>query len=45
MEFDNIDEEATTSVSHFFAGALAGTFEHTGMYPLDTVKVSKFILF
>lgn len=38
MEFDNIDEEATTSLSHFCAGALAGTMEHTGMYPIDTVK-------
>lgn len=44
MEFDNIDEEATTSLSHFCAGALAGTMEHTGMYPIDTVKVWIFLL-
>jgi len=37
MDVD-VDEEAMTTVAHFFAGALAGTAEHTGMYPVDTIK-------
>ena len=37
----DIDEEATKSWAHFIAGALAGTAEHTGMYPIDTIKVSR----
>jgi len=38
MEVVDVDEEAMTTVAHFFAGALAGTAEHTGMYPVDTIK-------
>jgi len=34
----DIDEEATTSWAHFVAGAVAGTVEHVGMFPIDTIK-------
>jgi hypothetical protein len=39
----DIDEEASLSWKHFIAGALAGTAEHTGMYPVDTIKVRPFV--
>ena len=34
-----LEEEALLSWKHFVAGALAGTAEHCGMYPVDTIKV------
>jgi solute carrier family 25 iron transporter 28/37 len=33
-----IDEEATKSTVNFISGAIAGTAEHCGMYPIDTIK-------
>lgn len=38
MEVD-IEDEMGLSMAHFIAGALAGTAEHCGMYPVDTIKV------
>lgn len=32
------EDEAHLSWKHFVAGALAGTAEHTGMYPIDVLK-------
>lgn len=37
MEID--DSEVSSSVVHLIAGATAGTIEHCGMYPVDTIKV------
>lgn len=37
MDVD-IEEEMGLSLAHFIAGALAGTAEHCGMYPIDTIK-------
>lgn len=41
MEVD-IEDEMGLSPAHFIAGALAGTAEHCGMYPIDTIKVLPF---
>lgn len=41
MSEPDVEEEALNSPAHFIAGALAGTAEHTGMFPVDTIKVSK----
>jgi hypothetical protein len=38
MEVD-IEDDMGISPVHFLAGALAGTAEHCGMYPVDTIKV------
>eukprot|EP01125_Pyxidicula_operculata_P005071 TRINITY_DN1859_c0_g1_i1.p1 TRINITY_DN1859_c0_g1~~TRINITY_DN1859_c0_g1_i1.p1 ORF type:complete len:358 (-),score=74.75 TRINITY_DN1859_c0_g1_i1:320-1393(-) len=35
---EEIEEEASKSPIHFLAGALAGTAEHCGMYPVDNIK-------
>lgn len=37
MEID--DSEVSSSLVHLIAGATAGTVEHCGMYPVDTIKV------
>jgi hypothetical protein len=34
-----IEDEVGTSPLHLIAGAVAGTVEHCGMYPIDTIKV------
>jgi solute carrier family 25 iron transporter 28/37 len=34
----DIEEEATKSTINFISGAIAGTAEHCGMYPIDTIK-------
>jgi hypothetical protein len=34
-----IEDEVGTSALHLIAGAVAGTVEHCGMYPIDTIKV------
>lgn len=39
MAEPEVEEEALNSPAHFLAGALAGTAEHTGMFPVDTIKV------
>lgn len=39
MSEPDVEEEALNSPAHFMAGALAGTAEHTGMFPVDTIKV------
>jgi hypothetical protein len=31
-------------VTHLIAGAIAGTAEHCGMFPIDTIKVCVFII-
>jgi hypothetical protein len=33
------EDEATASWRHMIAGAIAGTAEHCGMFPVDTIKV------
>lgn len=38
MEVD-IEDAMGLSPVHFLAGAAAGTAEHCGMYPIDTIKV------
>lgn len=38
MEID-LEDDMGLSWVHFLAGAAAGTVEHCGMFPLDTVKV------
>jgi hypothetical protein len=38
MEHDD-DEEWGSPVAHMIAGAVAGTAEHCGMFPVDTIKV------
>lgn len=38
MEVD-IEDAMGISPVHFLAGAVAGTAEHCGMYPIDTIKV------
>lgn len=42
LEFFEIEvderQESANPVVHFFAGAAAGTLEHCGMFPLDTIK-------
>jgi len=38
MEVD-IEDAMGISPVHFLAGAVAGTAEHCGMYPVDTIKV------
>jgi len=35
---EDIEDEMGKSSHHFVAGALAGTAEHCGMYPIDTIK-------
>lgn len=35
----DIEDAMGLSPVHFLAGALAGTAEHCGMYPVDTIKV------
>jgi hypothetical protein len=35
-----LEEEVGTSFLHLIAGAVAGTVEHCGMYPIDTIKVN-----
>lgn len=42
MDVD-LESEMGLSFAHFVAGAAAGTMEHCGMYPIDTLKVSYFI--
>jgi hypothetical protein len=42
MEID--DTEVSSSVVHLIAGATAGTIEHCGMYPVDTIKVCPIVL-
>lgn len=41
MEVD-IEDSMGLSPVHFLAGAVAGTAEHCGMYPIDTIKVREF---
>jgi hypothetical protein len=41
MEVD-IEDSMGISPVHFLAGAIAGTAEHCGMYPVDTIKVRPF---
>lgn len=38
MDVD-IENNMGQSFAHFVAGAVAGTVEHCGMYPVDTLKV------
>ena len=38
-----MESETGSSFAHFVAGAVAGTVEHCGMYPIDTLKVINFI--
>ena len=33
------EEDWGSPTSHLLAGAIAGTVEHCGMFPLDTIKV------
>jgi len=33
-----MDEEVNKSLIHFVSGAIAGTAEHCGMFPVDTIK-------
>lgn len=37
------DSEVSSSVVHLIAGATAGTIEHCGMYPVDTIKVLAYV--
>jgi hypothetical protein len=41
VDVDGIVESKSPLV-HFLAGALAGTMEHCGMFPVDTIKVSNY---
>jgi len=34
----DLEDEMGASMNHFIAGAIAGTAEHCGMYPVDTIK-------
>lgn len=38
MSEEEIESEATKSVRHFISGAVAGVAEHTGAFPIDTLK-------
>lgn len=44
MDID-IESQMGMSFAHFVAGAVAGTVEHCGMYPVDTLKVIQYILY
>lgn len=33
------EEDWGSPIKHLAAGAIAGTIEHCGMFPLDTIKV------
>ena len=37
--FDEEEEDWGSPVTHLIAGAVAGTVEHCGMFPVDTIKV------
>jgi len=36
--FEEEEEEWGSPISHLIAGGIAGTIEHCGMYPVDTIK-------
>jgi len=38
MSEEEIESEATKSIRHFISGAVAGMAEHTGAFPIDTLK-------
>lgn len=38
MAESDIEDQAMKSVRHFIAGAFAGVAEHTGAFPIDTIK-------
>lgn len=40
--FEEEEEDWGSPLDHLIAGAAAGTIEHCGMYPLDTIKVFTF---
>ena len=39
--FAEEEEDWGSPLSHLMAGAMAGTVEHCGMFPLDTIKVGE----
>jgi hypothetical protein len=40
-DFFEEEEDWGSPMSHLLAGAIAGTVEHCGMFPLDTIKVTR----
>jgi hypothetical protein len=41
MEWEERDVDSMSFVKHCIAGSCAGIMEHLGLYPVDTLKVSK----
>lgn len=44
MEWEERDN-SVPFVKHCIAGSCAGIMEHLGLYPIDTIKVSHFIIY
>ena len=40
--FEEEEDDWGSPISHLIAGGIAGTVEHCGMYPVDTLKVFTF---
>lgn len=45
MDWEERDVNSLSFVKHCIAGACAGIMEHMGLYPVDTLKVSKVIFY
>jgi len=43
MDWEERDSSTMSFAKHCVAGSCAGIMEHLGLYPVDTIKVSKIL--